>query len=137
VIRRALLLAATLAGLAGCGPRFDHLDFAETTSPPLPVSFAPHHVGIPAGIAVGVDVTPMDDGGGPLARDVPVVLSSSDEGVLGVAFQSMDGSSSGDDADKPNRSFVIFGVAPGSAAIHVLVDGEREADVPVTVAAQP
>jgi hypothetical protein len=131
VIRRAILLAAIAAGAAGCGPRFDHLDFDTTTNPPLPVSLSSHHVGIPEGIAVGVDVTPMDDSNAPLDRDVPVALTSSDASVFDVTLQS-----ESSDRKDPNRSYVIFGVAPGSALLHVEVDGDRGADIPVTVAAQ-
>lgn len=132
MIRRALFLAAIAACAAGCGPRFDHLELNVTTFPPLPVSVESAHVGIPAGIAVGVDATPIGDDGRPMDDDVPVGMSSSDESILGIAFQS----GGGDDPDKANRSFVIFGVAPGSAVIHVEADGEPGRDIAAVVAEQ-
>ncbi|APR81381.1 Hypothetical protein A7982_06728 [Minicystis rosea] len=124
MMQKALFAASMIMGaaLTGCGPRFDHLDFAQRTSPPLTATLSSTLVSIPAGIAVAFDPLPREDDG-ELIEKVEVDLVSSNIGVLGVDHDTEDG-------------FVIYGVSEGSATISIFLDGEAVGTLPATVTKQ-
>jgi hypothetical protein len=123
----ALGLLALVGSLAmGCAPEFERLDFTMRTFAPagVTVSVAYEGITIPAGIAVGVVVTPIDDSGDTMDEDVEVLLLSNNPGVIGI------------DRALENRSFVIYGAGAGSASILVDADGESQGKIPATVVLQ-
>lgn len=115
----AFTLALALGALAGCAPRYDHLEFTQRTSPPLPASLAPSGVSIPVGVAVAIAPIAIDDGGDPM-EDVNLALVSSNSGVLGL-------DSAGDEG------FVLYGASVGQATISVFVDGDPVDTIPAVV----
>lgn len=119
------LFAAVLAlsTLAGCGPQFDHLDFAPHTTPPLSVSLLSTGITLPEGIAVAV--TPIAMAGGERMDDVRVELISSDGSVLGV-----------DRAEEGEGDYVIYGIRAGSTRVSIFIDGSAEGTLPATVTPQ-
>lgn len=127
-LRSATALAMmALAGsaLVGCTPDFDHVELALVTLPPLAVSVGERNVDMPVGVAVGVIATPFDTSGEKMDDDVVLDLISESEGVIGVE-PSVD-----------ERSFVLFGVGPGTTKISVEIDHLERAEIPVTVKLQP
>ncbi|MEO5727543.1 MAG: hypothetical protein ABI134_03760 [Byssovorax sp.] len=116
-----------LAGsaLVGCGPSFDHLEFGLLTVPPVSVSVGPTNVELPVGVAVGLTATPFDTDGEKMEDDVVLALIPNNPSVLDVETSTED------------RSFVFFGVGPGTTSISVEVDHLRRFDIPVTVKLQP
>lgn len=119
-VKHLISAAACLSALAGCGPYYDHLDFGQQTSPPIPVSLGSSAVTIPVGIAVAVSPIAIDDGGDPM-EDSQVSLQSSNASVLGIDPATSDG------------LLVVYGIRPGQAMITVLVDGERADQIPAVV----
>jgi hypothetical protein len=119
----ACAAALVTSALMGCTPGYDHLDFAQRTSPPLPADLSANGVTIPVGIAVGIAPIAIDDSGDPM-EDVNLSLVSSSSSILGL-----DGA--GDDG------FVIYGVAPGQATISVFVDGTPVDTIPAVVIEDP
>ena len=123
-MKTALVRLAPLAllGLAavGCHP-YDQTDFNFRTAPPVPVSITNDHISITEGVAVGFIATPMS---GSKEMDGDFRLETSDSTILGVSRGTAD------------HSFVVWGVAPGSTMVRVRLDGEVEAQIPATVAAQ-
>lgn len=127
-IRSAVgLLLMGLAGsaLVGCAPDFDHLEIDLVTVPPLPVSVRPTNVELPVGVAVGLTATPFDTNGEKMEDDVVLALIPQNPSVIGV------------ETTLDDRSFVFFGVGPGTTSISVDVDHQRRFDIPVTVKLQP
>jgi hypothetical protein len=126
VIAKSIFLAVAalaLSALTGCGPHFDHLDFEEKTTPPLPVSLLSTGVTVPVGVAVAFAPIAMD--GTERMEDAKVDLVSSDASVLGV-----------DRAVDESAGYVIYGVRAGHAQISIFVDGSAEGSLPATVTAQ-
>lgn len=122
----ALVLIGLLGGaLLGCAPDFDHLEMTIDTTPPLAVAVSPTDVAVPVGIAVGVTATPFDTSGEKMATDVALSLIPRNQEVIGVQ------------ASLGDRSFVFFGVGPGTTSITVEVDHQRRLEIPVTVKLQP
>ena len=122
----ALALIGLLGGaLMGCGPDFDHLEMQIDTTPPLAVSVGPTNVALPVGVAVGVTATPFDTNGEKMDADVVLALLPKNQQVIGVV------------ASLDDRSFVFFGVGPGTTSITVEVDHQRRLEIPVTVKLQP
>ncbi len=119
------ILGLLAAGLAGCAPGFDHLEIKIDTLPPLAVSVDPTNVELPVGIAVGITATPFDTSGDKMDSDVVLNLVPKNQKVLAVET-SLD-----------DRSFVLFGVGPGTTSISVQVDHESRTDIPATVKLQP
>lgn len=122
----ALALVGLLGGaLTGCAPDFDHLEMAIDTTPPLSVSIGATDVALPVGVAVGVTATPFDTNGEKMDADVVLALLPKNQQVIGVV------------ASLDDRSFVFFGVGPGTTSITVEVDHQRRLEIPVTVKLQP
>lgn len=122
----ALALVVLLGGaLMGCAPDFDHLEMTIDTTPPLAVSISPTDVAVPVGIAVGVTATPFDTNGEKMDTDVVLSMIPQNQEVIGVQ------------ASLDDRSFVFFGVGPGTTSITVEVDHQRQLEIPVTVKLQP
>jgi hypothetical protein len=121
------LVVMGIAGsaLAGCTPDFDHLEITVDTSPPLAASVRQSSVTLPVGVAVGITATPFDTAGEEMEADVALALISENESVIGV------------DPSIEDRSFVLFGVGPGTTTISVEVDHRSRLDIPVTVKLQP
>lgn len=117
----AALAALALATLAGCAPRFDHLDFVESTSPPLPTTLAWSGVSITEGIAVGFTALAMTDDG-PMDKETVVSLTSGNPGVLGLDHAVDEG-------------YVVYGVSVGKTTISIFIDGEAVGTMPATVVA--
>lgn len=122
----ALALIGLLGGaLMGCAPDFDHLEMQIDTTPPLAVSVGPTNVALPVGVAVGITATPFDTNGEKMATDVVLALIPENQQVIGVET-SLD-----------DRSFVLFGVGPGTTSLTVEVDHQRRLEIPVAVKLQP
>ena len=113
------------SALVGCVPDFDHLEISVDTSPPLPVSVGATNVALPVGVAVGITATPFDTVGEEMDSDVVLSLISGNASVIGV------------DPSIDDRSFVLYGVGPGTTTISVQVDHLSRFDIPVTVKLQP
>ncbi len=113
------------SALVGCVPDFDHLEMDVDTTPPLGVQIGPTNVTVPVGVAVGVTATPFDTDGEKMDKDVVVDLVPLNQEVIGVET-SLD-----------ERSFVFFGVGPGTTSITIEVDHQRRGEIPVTVKLQP
>jgi len=123
--RSALGLFALLGSLTmGCGPEFERLDFTLRTIPLDGATIGYGGISIPAGVAVGVIVTPIDDSGDAMEDEVKVLLVSDNPGVIGV------------DPALEERSFVIYGAGAGTAGVIVDVDGEYHGKIPATVVLQ-
>lgn len=120
-----LLMGLAGSALVGCSPEFDHLEIELETVPPLSVSVGPTNVDLPVGVAVGLTATPFDTNGEQMEDDVVLALVPKNASVIGVET-SID-----------ERSFVLFGVGPGTTSISVEVDHQRRFDIPVTVKLQP
>lgn len=120
-----LILGLAGSALVGCGPSFDHLEFELLTVPPVPVSVGPNNLELPVGVAVAVTATPFDTDGEKMEDDVAIALLPSNTSVLGV------------ETSEDARSFVFFGVGPGTTSIEVEVDHRSEIKIPVTVKLQP
>lgn len=118
---RALLLAGVGLGAVACGPSYDQTDFNFRTAPPVPVSINNDHISVTEGIAVGFIAQPMSGSEG---MEGDFSLETSDSTILGVSRGNAD------------HSFVVWGVAPGSATVRVRLDGSVEAQIPATVTAQ-
>jgi hypothetical protein len=121
----ALALVGLLGGgLMGCAPDFDHLEMKIETTPPLAVSIGTTSVAMPVGIAVGITATPFDTNGEKMDSDVELAMIPQNEQVIGVE-DSLD-----------DRSFVLFGVGPGTTSITVEVSHLKRLEIPVTVKLQ-
>ena len=123
---RALVMMA-LAGsaLVGCTPDFDHVELDLVTLPPLAVAVGDRNVDMPVGVAVGVIATPFDTNGEEMDDEVVLDLISENQGVIGV------------ETSVDDRSFVLFGVGPGTTTISVEIDHLKRTEIPVTVKLQP
>ena len=111
--------------LVGCTPDFDHLEITVDTAPPLLVSVNPTNIDLPVGVAVGITATPFDTAGEAMDADVELALIAGNTSVVGV------------DPSIEDRSFVIYGVGPGTTTISVQVDHRSRSEIPVTVKLQP
>jgi len=120
--------------MAGCGG-FDELDFRYNSVPPDNADINYQNVFVHEGIAVGVTALPLC-GGETMDSDTRVELSSSNPGVLGVAFVQKPTDPDDVDGNDGHWDFVLYGVSTGSTSIRVRIDGESEGEIPVTVAAQ-
>lgn len=128
MLRQAVALVVLgIAGsaLVGCVPDFDHLEVTLDTTPPLSVSVGSSNIRLPVGVAVGVTATPFDTTGEEMDSDVVLALIPRNEDVLGI------------DPSIDDRSFVIYGVGPGTTTVSVEVDHLSRFDIPVTVKLQP
>ncbi len=119
------MLALAGSALVGCTPDFDHVELDLVTLPPLAVSVGERNVDMPVGVAVGVIATPFDTSGEKMDDEVVLDLVSENEGVIGV------------ETSVDDRSFVLFGVGPGTTKISVEIDHLERAEIPVTVKLQP
>lgn len=117
----AALASIALASLTGCGPSFDHLEFVQSTSPPLPVTLERTGVIVPVGIAVACTPIAMD-GADPI-EDATVGLITTNPSIIDIA-------------PAVDEGYVIFGVSPGHAKISIFVDGEAVGTLPATVIEQ-
>jgi hypothetical protein len=108
----------------GCGPSFERLDFTFRTIPPAGVTVAHEGITIPAGVAVGLIVTPMDDSGDEMDEETRIVLESANPGIIGI------------DPALEERSFVLYGVGAGASGITVDIDGDYQGKIPATVVLQ-
>jgi hypothetical protein len=120
-----VMMALAGSALVGCAPDFDHVELDLVTLPPLAVSVGQRNVDMPVGVAVGVIATPFDTNGEKMDDDVVLDLISENEGVIGV------------ETSVDERSFVLFGVGPGTTTISVEVDHLKRTEIPVTVKLQP
>lgn len=134
-----LAVAAVLvAGLGSLGcSSFERLDFILQAAPPDNAIVTFEHISMHEGVAVGVDVRPLEDDGEIMDRETVVELFSRDPRVLGVGpgFQLIDADDDPEDVP-PNWSFVLFGAAPGETSVSVVIDGDTEADIPAFIEAQ-
>jgi hypothetical protein len=119
----AALGALALVTLAGCAPRFDHLDFVESTSPPLPADLAWTGLSLTEGIAVGFTPLAMT-ADGPMDKETVVSLTSGNPGVLGLDHAV-------------DTGYVVYGVSVGHTTISVFIDGEAVGTMPAAVVAPP
>ncbi len=120
-VLRLAPIAILALGAVACGPSYDQTDFNFRTSPPVPVSITNDRFTVTEGIAVGFIALPMS---GSKEMEGEFRLETSDSTILGVSRGTAD------------RSFVVWGVAPGTTTVRVRLDGEVEAQIPATVTAQ-
>lgn len=113
-------LALTACFSLGCSDSYGFLDMTPRTTPPISVSVSNEGITVPVGVAVAIAVSPYDDDGQPMDKEVKVNLVSGDDRVLGV------------DSALEERSFVIYGAGPGTTAIFVEIDGVRADLIPGT-----
>lgn len=119
------MMALAGSALVGCTPDFDHVELELVTLPPLAVAVGERNVDMPVGVAVGVIATPFDTNGEEMDDEVVLDLISENQGVIGV------------ETSVDDRSFVLFGVGPGTTTISVEVDHLKRTEIPVTVKLQP
>ncbi len=115
----AALAGIALVVLAGCGQQ-PGVSLQARTQPPLDATLTENLIQIYAGIAVEVDTTALV-GGSPAQDGTTVSLTSSNVNVLGADPAPDDG------------VFVLYGVTPGTADVHVYMNGEAAGDIPATV----
>lgn len=117
---RLAAIALVAVGAFGCSS-YDQTDFNMRTSPPVPASITNDHFTITEGISVGFIATPMD-GADEMKGDFR--LETGDSTILGIGRGTAE------------RSFVVWGVSPGTTTVRVRLDGKVEAQIPATVVAQ-
>lgn len=118
VCAQALALLASSLGL-GCG-QVPGISFEPRTTPPLDTTLTENDIRIYAGIAVAVDAVPLS-GGEPADDGTTVSLTTTDANVLAIDPTPTDG------------VFVIYGVTPGTADVHVYMSGDAVGAIPATV----
>lgn len=114
----ALLVVAAAA--AGCGYS---LKAEDQTEPPIAVEVSGDEMSLPVGIAVGFRGVPRNHGD-ELDEEVGLEILSDDPTIARV------------DPTTSARGFVIYGVRAGTTTLTVLLDGDEELILPVTVTAQ-
>lgn len=117
---RTAAIALLALGAFGCSS-YDQTDFNFRTSPPVPVSITNDHITITEGISIGFIAIPMD---GAEEMEGDFRLETGDATILGIGRGTAE------------RSFVAWGVAPGTTTVRVRLDGRVEAQIPATVLAQ-
>jgi hypothetical protein len=121
-----LALAGALAGLSalttGCAEDLE-VDLNARTTAPLPVALSSRSVAVPAGVAVGVNAIPLSNGD-EMDEETTVELISENIQVLGV------------DRTIEDRSFVFYGVGPGTTDVRVYIDGSFAGTIAATVQLQ-
>lgn len=131
LLARAAALATAALVLAGCGPDLNEVKFQIRTAPPGNAALTVSSEGIrmPVGVAVAVLVTPYDESGEIMEEDeddetARLELSSSDARVFGADRISLD-----------ERSFVLYGVAPGTTELEARFEDDS-LFIPVTIDAR-
>jgi len=119
----ASIVGACAVFAAGCTPDFDRLDFVSRTTPPNDVTLTFERVDMQTGVAVGVIVVPSANGE-EMDDDILVEIRSKNTDVLGV------------DPALEDRSFVIYGVGPGTTDIVIEIDGSYRGTIPASVILQ-
>ncbi len=114
----ALLPLAIASALGGCDP-YDGIDMEVQTGPPLDVEFLESGITLPVGIAVGLDISPVEGDDESRLR-----VNSGDPTIFGL------------EPDIDGR-YVAFGVTPGETVLRVRYRGETVDRIPVTVTTQP
>ena len=112
----ALLLAA-----AGCSPDFSHVELEPLSTPPVPVSVRGSRVEMPAGVAVVVKAELQSDNTRPYDSSHSLDLLSVDRVVFTTYPRAEE------------RQFVLVGINPGETCMDVVIDGDVEGCVPVTI----
>ncbi len=118
--RRLLLPALGLIGL-GCQPAYDTISLSVESNPPATVTVRGGRVELPAGLAVVVHADLRSQTREDYPGDGELELFSSDASVFEVYPRPSD------------QQFVIIGIEPGEACMDVVVDGNLEDCVEVTV----
>jgi len=134
--RASLLLPLATLGLAfggiGCGG-IDTVDFEFRSAPPDNAIVTFEQIRLHEGVAVGVRAIAIC-GDEPVDEETRIELISRNPGVLGIGpAPASPGDPEYDDDDAGNWNFVLFGASPGTTAVTVMIDGDPEADIPVSV----
>jgi hypothetical protein len=114
----ALVLAAS-----GCGG-FSHLDFVMESTPPEATLISFERMQLVEGRAVAFVARPMS-GDTEMGDDTEVSLASGNPDVAEIG------------PSLERWTFVLFGTTGGETSLTVLIDGELEATIPVSVEVQP
>ena len=107
--------------LLGCSPDFSHVDLEPLSTPPVPVSVRGSRIEMPAGVAVVVRATLQSDNARPYDESFTLDLLSADRVVFTTYVRP--------EADE----FVLVGVNPGETCMDVVINGDVEGCVPVTI----
>ncbi len=119
---RPRTLAALLCLMAATGCSSEYwVNFASISDAPASVTVSRDLIEIPAGLAVGVMATPVEDG---KAQDVPLDLVTVRNGIVGIERSLED------------EQWVIYGIAPGSTAVEIYFEDELVAEMPAVVTEQ-
>lgn len=113
----ALLFAATTSACSA--DRW--VEFDSISGAPPSVQVNQNRIEIPAGLAVGVVATPVEDGD---PVDETLDMLPVQAGVLGVERALEDG------------EWVIFGISPGSTTVELLFGNEVVGEIPAVVTEQ-
>lgn len=127
------LAAALLGGASiGCGG-IDTVDFEFRSAPPDNAIVTFEQIRIHEGVAVGVRAIPIC-GDEPVDEETRIEMISRNPGVFGIGpGVPQETDPEYDDPDYGNWNFVLFGASPGTTAVTIIIDGEPEADIPVSV----
>lgn len=118
--RRWLAGAIAIMSL-GCEPQLARIDMQARTTPPGSVGLTEQGMTIATGLAVGFVAVALDESDSPMPPETTLEMASTDPTIAGV------------DPSLEAGTFVIYGVAPGSAEVTVGVDGEFYQSIPVVV----
>lgn len=123
---RKLLLLLLLTSLLGCdpGPEYAGLSLMALSSPPQPITLHGDGISLPAGTAVLLRALPRSSEE-PYRGNYRFSLQTSDPAIMTVHPSSK------------LREFVLVAHRPGQTCLKVLIDGDEEECIPVTVTEPP
>lgn len=116
----APLLTFLLAGATGCSSDY-WVDFAYVSDAAPSVLVDSDRIEIPAGLAVGVTATPVEDGE---RQGIDLDMVPVRSGIIGI------------DQALEERQWVIYGVSPGTTSIELWFAGELVGEMPAVVTEQ-
>lgn len=94
------------------------------TTPPRSVTLNEQRVVVPVGLAVGFLALATDESGSPMPEETALGVATSDASVVGV------------DPSLEQDTFVLYGVALGTAELVLSVNGDLYETIPVDVVEQ-
>lgn len=114
--------AVALAGSTiGCMPNYSSIEIDTVSTPPASTTVRDHFIEIPAGVAVVIRAEPLSNNHREYKGGTSLDLFSSDRTIFSTF-------------PRPSSSeFVIVGLEPGRACLEVVVEGDQEDCIDVTV----
>lgn len=117
-MRKSIVLSMMLCG---CAPDFSHVDLEPLSTPPVPVSVRGSRIEMPAGVAVVVRAELHSETSRPYDDHYSLDLLSQDR-VIFTTYPRAE-----------RDEFVLVGVNPGETCMDVVIEGDVEGCVPVTI----